>query len=183
MTYLSNIVRHESDPRVLRTGASSLSAVDRMARLLGWFSIGLGLVEIVAPGRISRALGVHGSERLVQAFGAREIGAGLLSLSLDKQVGMWSRVLGDGLDLAALVPALQPDNPKRNNVGLAMAMVAGVTLLDVLTAQAVTSQHSRGDGAQRDYRKRSGFPKGVQAARGIARDYAESKPAGTVRIH
>lgn len=179
MTYLSNIVRHKGDPRVLRSGPSSMSAADRMARLLGWFSIGLGLIEVLAPGRVSRALGMQGSERLVQAFGAREIGTGILSLSIDKQLGLWSRVLGDGLDLAALVPALRPDNPKRSNVGLAMAMVAGVALLDYLTAQSVTSQHRRGDGTPRDYRNRSGFPQGVQGARKIAQSYSESQTAGT----
>jgi hypothetical protein len=29
----------------------------RLARGLGWFSIGLGFAELVAPGRISRRLG------------------------------------------------------------------------------------------------------------------------------
>jgi hypothetical protein len=169
MNYISNIARSEGDPKVLHTGPSSLSGVDRLARGLGWFSIGLGIAELIAPRRITRTLGMEGKEALVRSYGVREIGAGILSLSIDKQAGLWSRVAGDGLDIATLVPALRTDNPKRGNVGLAIAMVLGVTVLDLLGAQGVTSRHSRGRGRRRDYRDRSGFPRGVQAARGLAR--------------
>jgi hypothetical protein len=34
---------------------------------LGWFSIGLGLAEILAPRALCRALGMEGREALVQA--------------------------------------------------------------------------------------------------------------------
>ena len=51
MTYisrLSDITRSKGDPKVLRTGPSSLGSADRLARGLGWYSIGLGLVELLA---------------------------------------------------------------------------------------------------------------------------------------
>ncbi len=166
MANLSNLVRHEGDPRILRSGPSSMSMFDHVARSLGWFSIGLGLFQLFAPGRLTRALGTEGAERLLQAIGLREIGSGVLTLSVDKEVGLWSRMAGDGIDLAALVSAHRPENPKRDNVGLALAMVAGIMLLDTLTAQRLRAQHGRGNGMQRDYRDRSGFPHGVQHARG-----------------
>ena len=169
MNYISNIARSEGDPRILQTGPSSLSSADRLARGLGWFSIGLGLAELFAAEQMTRALGMEGKEALVRSFGLREIGAGILSLSIDKQVGLWSRVAGDGLDMLTLAAELRSDNPKRDNVGLALAMVVGVTLLDFVGAQAVTSRHSRNRGRRRDYRDRSGFPQGVTAARGAAR--------------
>jgi hypothetical protein len=56
-----------------------LGAADRLGRALGWFSIGLGVTELLAPRLITRALGMQGSEGLVRAYGAREIGSGLLS--------------------------------------------------------------------------------------------------------
>lgn len=183
MTYVSNIARYEGDPRVLRTGPSSMSAVDRLARFLGWFSIGLGLMEIVAPGRLTRALGMEGSENTVRAYGLREIGAGIMSLSVDKELGLWSRVAGDGLDLATLLPATDADNPKRDNVGLAVALVAGITLLDLLAAQGVRARHREGDGMRRDYRDRSGFPQGVQAARGAARTSKQPTQMEDVKVH
>lgn len=171
MQYISNIARSEGDPKVLRSGPSSLGTADRMARALGWFSIGLGIVELVAPRSITRALGMEGREGLVRACGVREIGHGVLSLSVDKQVGLWSRVAGDGLDIAVVMSEMRPDNPKRDNVGLALAMLLGITLIDVVGAQAVTARHSRDVGRRRSYRDRTGFPQGLQSARGAARDF------------
>jgi hypothetical protein len=171
MTYLSNIARSEGDPKVLRSGPSSLGTSDQLAKALGWFSLGLGLTELLAPGHITRALGMEGKEGVVRAFGAREIGHGLLTLSPDKQVGLWSRVAGDGLDIATLMAGLRDDNPKRDNVVIALAMVLGVTVLDLIGAQSTTVRHSRNRGERRLYRDRTGFPRGVQAARGAARDF------------
>jgi hypothetical protein len=172
MTYLSNIARSEGDPKVIRSGPSSLGAADRLARGLGWFSIGLGLTELIAPERITRALGMEGKEALVRGYGAREIGSGIITLSPDKQLGLWSRVAGDGLDIATLLTASGPDNAKRENVAMALAMVLGVTLIDIIAAQAVSVRHRRSNGSrERSYRSRTGFPQGVETARGAARDF------------
>jgi hypothetical protein len=170
MTRLSSIVRSETDPRVLHTGPSSLDAADRFGRALGWFSVGLGALQLLAPNRVTRALGIRGQEGLVQAYGLREIGSGMLSLSVDKEVGLWSRVAGDGLDVLTLLCALGPRNPKRANVGRALAVVAGITALDVLGAASVARRHTRGPAIDPGrYRNRSGFPQGLEKARGAAR--------------
>ena len=145
---------------MLQSGPSSLGAADRLGRALGWFSIGLGVTELLAPRRITRALGMEGHEGLVRAYGAREIGSGMLSLSVDKDAGLWSRVAGDGLDIVTLLTALRPGNPKRGNVGLALMMVPGITALDVFGAAAVTARHSRRNAPTPNYRDRSGFPRG-----------------------
>jgi hypothetical protein len=169
---LGNIVRSEGDPKVLQTGRSSLSGADRLGRALGWVSLGLGLTELLLPRQITGALGMDGKEALVRAYGAREIGSGILSLSIDKDAGLWSRVAGDGLDVVTLLTGLRSDNPKRGNVGLALAMIVGITAIDLFGAQAVMIRHSRrGGGADRQYRDRSGFPQGLEKARGAARDF------------
>jgi hypothetical protein len=49
------------------------SAADTLARGLGWFSIALGAAEVFAPQTLTRAIGMQGSESLVQAYGAREM--------------------------------------------------------------------------------------------------------------
>ena len=90
MMHLSNVVRPEGDPKVVRSGPSSLDMSDKLAKALGWFSLGIGIIELVAPHRVTRTLGLEGKEGVVRAYGAREIGAGLLSLSVDKQAGLWS---------------------------------------------------------------------------------------------
>jgi len=167
MSVVSNIARSAGDPKVVSTGPSSMGASDQLAKALGWFSVGLGLAELVAPHVITNALGMQGKEGLVRSYGAREIASGLLSLSPDKQAGLWSRVAGDGLDLATLMSGLRADNPKRDNVATAITMVLGITLLDIVGAQASTVRHTR-RGQRRMYSDRSGFPQGVAAARGAA---------------
>ena len=174
MTFLANVSRNEGDPRILSTGPSSRGTTDRLARGLGWFSIGLGLTQLFAPRALTRMLGMEGQEGLVRAYGARELAAGMLSLAPEKQIGLWSRVAGDGLDIATLMTALRDDNPKRGNVGIAIATVLGVTALDVVAAQGTTMRHARGDSAtRRSYRSRTGYPKGIEASRGAARDFRQ----------
>jgi len=52
-----------------------------------------------------------------------------------------------------------------------MGAVLGATALDVVTAQALPAQESTAQAAARHYRERSGFPMGVEASRGMARDF------------
>lgn len=165
---VSNVVRSEGDPKLISSGHSSLGTADRFARALGWFSIGLGLSELLAPRLVAAPLGMLGNEGLLRAYGAREIGAGIFSLSTERRLGLWSRVAGDMLDMATLLTALRRDNPKRGNVMLALGLVAGVTALDVIGAQRAMAGQRRG--GRRRYADRSGFPQGVQNARGAARD-------------
>ncbi|MDF3156672.1 MULTISPECIES: hypothetical protein [Mesorhizobium] len=56
-----------------------------------------------------------------------------------------------------------------DNVGLARAMVAGITLLGIIGAKGVSARHARSGNRPRDYGDRSGFPRGTSAARDFAR--------------
>jgi hypothetical protein len=172
MTMLSDYARSAGDPKVVETGRSSLPNVDRWARNLGWFSLALGATELFAPRAIARSLGMQGREPLLRAYGMREIGAGMLTLSTEKQTGVWSRVAGDGLDIATLLAARRRNNPKRDNVGVALALVIGITAVDLVVAQLSTTCHARGASEPRLYHDRSGFPGGIAAARGAARPRA-----------
>ncbi len=154
----------------------SRDAAERMATGLGWFSLGLGAVEVLAPEAVARSLGMKGSENLIRAYGLREIGAGLGILGArNRAPWLWSRVAGDGLDVATLMPALRQDNRRRGNAALALAAVLGATLADVVCAQALHRQNAqdaqRTRRAVRDYSRRSGYPRGVANARGAAREF------------
>lgn len=146
---------------------SSLTNTDRLARGLGWFSLALGMTELIWPGKVARTFGLGNSKTLVRAYGLREIGAGMGALSTNPAPALWARVGGDVLDLATLCWGL---GRRPANAGAAIAAVLGVTILDVVGAIAVSEQNSRGSGPVRLYRDRSGFPKGAEKARGIARD-------------
>jgi hypothetical protein len=146
------------------------SATDALARGLGIFSIGLGIMEVAAPGALARWLGMRGQERLIQAYGLREIatGVGILA-SKDPTPWIWGRVAGDALDLATLATAVEKRNNKEANVGIAMAAVAGVTALDIYCAKALSSESTTPLPPLRDYSDRSGLPKPPHAMRGVAR--------------
>ena len=152
----------------METGPSSLKAADRFGRTLGWVSMGLGLTELFAPQILTRWLGMEGKEGLIRAYGAREIASGVLCLSVNNDYGAFSRVGGDMLDLATLAAAYNDDNPKKANVGIAIAAVAGIAIVDAITGQAIRSLHDRKGEPVRDYSDRSGFPKGVDYSRGKA---------------
>jgi hypothetical protein len=176
LTNPMNIARSPGDPRVEEKGPSSLTGPDRLARALGWFSIGLGVTELVAPGWIARTLGLEGKEGLIRAYGARELASAVPTLSVDKPVGLASRIAGDALDLGTLAMALGKDNPKRSNAAIATALVVGVTLLDLVAYSGVRAVHRREPGDGRDYSDRSGLPRGPQASRGLAREDFDIPP-------
>jgi hypothetical protein len=168
LSQLGNISRSPGDPKVIETGPSSLKPADSFGRALGWFSIGLGLTELFAPKKLTSWLGVQGQEGLVRGYGAREIASGIMCLSVNNDYGAWSRVAGDMLDLASLAAAYRDDNPKKGNVGLAIAAVTGITIADALAGQSIRSLHNRKGEPVRDYSDRSGFPKGIGYSRGKA---------------
>jgi hypothetical protein len=166
---ITGIVRSEGDPHIEDKGPSSLTGADRLARALGWFSIGLGVTELVAPGRGARGRGLNDKAGLIRAYGARELASAIPTLSVDKPVGLAARIGGDVLDLGTLATALHRDNPKRGNAAIATALVAGITLLDIAAYAGVKAAHRREPGSDRNYSERSGFPRGAQASRGLAR--------------
>ena len=148
------------------------SATDTLARGLGVFSIALGLIELLAAKRLSRALGLWGSQNLIRAYGLREIatGAGILAAK-DPTPWIWGRVAGDAVDAATLAPALHPDNPRLGNVAAALAFAGSATALDIYCAQALSRSSPAPLAPLADYSDRSGFPRPPEAMRGAASDF------------
>src|SRR5436853_5084958 len=82
---------------------------ERIANFLGWFSIGLGLAEVIAPQAFGKMIGAKGKHTafIRYACGLREITAGLGILTQRKPAAwVWARVAGDAMDLAALDAAM-----------------------------------------------------------------------------
>ena len=111
----------------------------KSARFLGWFSLALGLTELFATEELAAYLGTPHGTRTLRLFGLREIAAGAGILLDPKRLPFWlyARVIGDALDLAALTVAL-PGNPQQTNVLTSLGAVAGVTALDIYTAERLT---------------------------------------------
>ncbi|HEV2705838.1 MAG TPA: SRPBCC family protein [Pyrinomonadaceae bacterium] len=117
---------------------------EQLARGLGWFSIGLGLAELLAPRGIAKVAGVRGHTGLIRLFGLREIfhGIGIFSQGRRPAAAVWARVAGDALDLAALGGAFASPRSDKARVAFATANVLAVTALDVICAQQLSSGNS-----------------------------------------
>ena len=105
---------------------------------LGWFSLGLGLTEIVAPGVVARAIGLppgRAASGTIRAMGVRELASGVAVLSRPTAAtAMWSRVVGDAIDLALLGRTFGVPGAQRTRTAVAAAVVLGVGLADTLVA-------------------------------------------------
>jgi hypothetical protein len=111
----------------------SSSAGTALARGLGWFSMGLGLLETLAPEQVARWLGVERHAQFVRACGMREIANGAAILRQpDRAQWLWARTAGDVMDLAALMSAMNRTNPRRSRVRMSTALVAGIAVLDLV---------------------------------------------------
>ena len=81
--------------------------LERRAVALGWFSIGLGLAELVAPRQVARLIGADEDDATTHAVlmgtGVRELVCGLGLLSKSRPATWaWARVAGDVMDIALL---------------------------------------------------------------------------------
>lgn len=111
---------------------------DRLTRLLGWASTGLGIAPLLAPGEFGKAIGVGDAPRqraAVAVVGARELAAAAGLLGPGGPAWLWARVGGDVMDLGLLGWALKNHERRglRRTVA-ALAAVAGITGVDVYAA-------------------------------------------------
>jgi uncharacterized membrane protein len=119
------------------------TSAERLATFLGWFSIGLGLAEVIAPKSFAKLIGARGKHTSFIRFacGLREITAGIGILTKPRPTEwVWARVAGDAMDLTALCVALSSDDTDRDRLTAATASVIGVTALDIYTAQKLSTE-------------------------------------------
>jgi uncharacterized membrane protein len=120
--------------------ASKVSGIDP-ARALGYVSLGLGLAGLLAPRAMSQLIGMPGTESLLRFVGARELASGAGLLTQQKTTPwLWSRVVGDAMDLTLLGVGMRPSNPYRERTAGAMLAVAAITALDVAASLRESSQ-------------------------------------------
>jgi hypothetical protein len=119
-----------------------------LARLLGWFGIALGIAEVIAPRRTAALMGtrLRSSARTMPVLGAREIASGVGILASGRPTGwLWTRVLGDVVDLAVLGRSMGGGrrSTRRPRLLASIATVVVVTGLDLLTAWVFTQRRRR----------------------------------------
>ena len=137
-----------------------------LARALGWFSIGLGATQLLAPRRLARMIGVDDDGRtvvLMRTLGAREVATGIAILSEpDNPRWLAARVGGDVMDLALLGNAMRRgardddfddydgdfDHDRSRRTTFAAAAVVGAGLLDAFAARKVAHRGEAGSGIE-----------------------------------
>jgi uncharacterized membrane protein len=124
------------------TAARSVHALSSHAdresinRFLGWFSLGLGVTQLLAPRALGRAIGVGEQTTAMRLCGVREIvsGLGLLSGRAPATFAM-ARVAGDAMDLALLGACLTSSQANPNRIAAAATAVAGVAAIDLYASK------------------------------------------------
>jgi len=147
------------------------SATTKLARGLGWFSIGLGVVELLATRALARRVGLQGRESRLRVYGLREIASGIGILAAPhaahRSGWVWARVVGDTMDLSTLREATEMPIPLRSHPVAAMVAVAGVTALDIACARSL-QQEANAARQTTDYSDRSGIGGSPEQMRGAA---------------
>ena len=117
---------------------------EQLARGLGWFSVGLGIAQIVAPRVVARLTGVPVPSLLVIACGVRELACGAGILTQDEPAP-WikARIAGDAVDLAALACGALLPGAERYRIALNAAAVAGVTAIDIYCGRELAKEGRR----------------------------------------
>jgi len=115
------------------------AGTDPLWRALGWFSVGLGLAQLVVPADVARVTGAEPTAdnlKLMRVLGLRELssGVGILAGTRSKP---WirARVAGDIMDLALLAKLGTGESTDRRKTAAAALAVAGVAALDILAAR------------------------------------------------
>jgi uncharacterized membrane protein len=110
---------------------------DGLARFLGWFSFGLGVPQVLAPGAVNWLIGVRDDPRsrmCQRLVGVRELtaAAGIFSQRRPSP-WLWSRVGGDISDLALLAIGLRKSESRPRTM-MAIGSVVGIGIADTLDA-------------------------------------------------
>jgi uncharacterized membrane protein len=142
-THMSEYVQNRLQTRSRRSIERRPGRGEALAKALGWFSIGLGVAEVLAPRAVARVIGIQPHPLMLPVFGMREIAAGVGILTQPKPAEwVLGRVAGDVCDLAALATAVPSSETNHARLALATVAVAGVTVLDLLCAQQLSESRS-----------------------------------------
>jgi hypothetical protein len=122
-----------------------------LVRALSGASFGLGVSELVAPGKVAAIAGVDDtrrSRRVIRALGVRECGHGAALLGGPPKL-VWTRVAGDVLDMGLLIAGIVARGPGRRRQGIvSAALLSGIAGLDLYTALRTTSNGARRGASQ-----------------------------------
>lgn len=112
---------------------------------IAWFSVALGVTQIVAPDTLARLIGMRPTQTTrttMRAIGVRGLttGFGLLS-NAKSSPWLWARLAGDMVDLSLLATGVGRRADDRSRAGRAALAVGSVAALDLLAATRSRRTH------------------------------------------
>lgn len=143
-----------------------------MARGIGLMSLMLGGIDLMGAKPLAASLGIRGQEPMIRLYGVREILQGwAILVARDPTMWVWSRVASDALDIGTLVAEHYAGNrSKTRNLALGVAVVLGITALDVMNARRLSREKRKPWSNSIDFSTRSGLPgRTARPRRGRAR--------------
>lgn len=120
----------------------AFSVAHVVAQTLALFSVLIGALEVVAPVRLARQLGLRGKEPLPRTYG-REITAGVAALAGFLGPAMWARIFSELRDVATLPPGRRTNRHTARNISIAVGVVAGIALIDLCVAALLSRRANR----------------------------------------
>lgn len=138
----------ESRRPSLSTPQSSISAP------FGWFSIALGITQVLAPRWIAQRSGLPAQRRsAIRLVGLRELATGAFILSRpSSSAGPWARVAGDLINLA-LLRRRYGGTRANNRIQRSRLVVSAVTAADLACALSLAASRRGGATAPRRERE------------------------------
>jgi hypothetical protein len=109
----------------------------RLARILGWITIGAGLSLIAAPGPLMNAFGMGERPNLGRFLGARDLVIGTGLLLQDQKSASWIRARGiaDALDGVLILGGVATGAFRRDRAPIGLAAAAGSSALSLWLAR------------------------------------------------
>lgn len=124
---MASIRRNTASRKIAKAG-------EQLSFGLGCASIGLGLVELLAPRRVANATGLQQRPALIRSLGVREIVTGIALLRKPGPFWLWGRVVGDLMDLAVLRTTHRPTIGGVRRAEGTRRVVLGATAVDLCAA-------------------------------------------------
>lgn len=114
------------------------AGTSRLARALGWSSLGLGMAQLAASDRVSELVGLEpspGTRTTMRAVGVQEVLLGTGILRRERPTGLlWSRVAGDVAHLTMLLAAARDGDGRPERTRRAALAVAAIGMLDLVAS-------------------------------------------------
>ena len=116
-------------------GITAFMSAKELGRFLAVVGIGIGIAELASPQMVRDKVGLDASDDWIRGLGARGVASGIGILATGTSTpSLWSRVLGDLMDIGVLQWLRNKDPIHDPKVRTAVTAMLGIAALDLIAA-------------------------------------------------